>query len=197
MRSLMKNLPILLLLLFEIVVGIMLFGQADNITRIVICVFGGILIILGVVNMARYVKAKNNGDSNAFALTTAVVMMVIGVAAPIFAFVIKNYSGIGAIIYGIIMVIAGVFKIGLFIDNRKALVPVNFMHMISGLLSIVLGAVVIVLRALRIGKSLWVFTGIMLLALAAADIASIVINIVRKKKAPKDQKPEAVVDNAE
>ena len=147
--------------------------------------------------MARYVKAKNNGDSNAFALTTAVVMMVIGVAAPIFAFVIKNYSGIGAIIYGIIMVIAGVFKIGLFIDNRKALVPVNFMHMISGLLSIVLGAVVIVLRALRIGKSLWVFTGIMLLVLAAADIASIVINIVRKKKAPKDQKPEAVVDNAE
>ncbi len=197
MRSLMKNLPIILLLLFELVVGIMLFGQANDITRIVICVFGGILIVLGVVNMARYVKAKNNGESNAFALTTSVVMMVIGVAAPIIAFVIRDYSKIGAIIYGVIMVIAGVFKIGLFIDNRKALVPVNFMHMISGLLSIVLGAVVIVLRALKIGDSLWIFTGIMLLVLAAADIASIVINIVRKKKAPKDQKPETVADSAE
>ena len=196
MRALVKNLPIILLLLFEIVVGIMLFGQADNITRIVICIFGGILIILGIVNMARYVKAKSNGESSAFALTTAVVMMVIGVAAPIFAFVIKDYSKIGAIIYGIIMVIAGVFKIGLFIDNRKALVPVNFMHMISGLLSIVLGAVVIVLKALNIGDSLWIFTGIMLLVLAAADIASIVINIVRKKK-DKDKKPETVADSAD
>ncbi len=195
MRALVKNLPIILLLLFEIVVGIMLFGQADNITRIVICIFGGILIILGIVNMARYVKAKSNGESNAFALTTAVVMMVLGVAAPIAAFVIKDYSKIGAIIYGIIMVIAGVFKIGLFIDNRKALVPVNFMHMISGLLSIVLGAVVIVLKALNSGDSLWIFTGIMLLVLAAADIASIVINIVRKKKEPKDKKPETVADN--
>ena len=196
MRALVRNLPIILLLLFEIVAGVMLFGKADMITQIVICIFGGVLIILGVVNMARYVKAKSNGESNAFALTTAVVMMVLGVAAPIFAFAVKDFSSIGAVIFGIIMVIAGVFKIGLFIDNHKALVPVNFMHMISGLLSIVLGAVVIVLRALNIGKSLWVLTGIMLLVLAVADIASIVINIVRKKKEPKDKKPETVADNA-
>ena len=195
MRALMKNLPILLLLAFELVVGIMLFGQADKITRIVISVFGGILVVMGIVHMVRYVKAKKNGESSAFALTLAVVMMVLGVVAFFFPFVIKDIFKVGAVIYGIIMLITGVFKIGLYIDYHKALVPVNFMHMISGILAIVLG-VVVVLQPFRENLSMWVLTGIMLLVLAVADIASIVINIVRKKKAPKEAKPEAVVDSA-
>jgi uncharacterized membrane protein HdeD (DUF308 family) len=184
MKNFLKHLPIVLLAVFEIVAGIMLFIDADGFTKLIISVFGGVLIAVGIVNLFRYVKGRKSGESNALSLTLAVIVTLVGIVALFFPGPI--YTGIagafGALIYAIMLIISGVFKIGLFVDYRHNQIPVNFMHMISGIVAVVLG-VVIILRPLgNDARATWILTGIFLIVMFVLDVASLVINVVNRGK---------------
>ena len=185
MKGLLKHLPVFLLAVFEIVAGIMLFIDAEGFTKVIIAAFGGVMIAIGIVQLFRYVKGRKSGESNALSLTIAVIVTLVGIVALFFPGPIFDWmkGAFGALIYAIMLIISGVCKIGLFIDYRHAQVPVNFMHIISGILAIVLGLVIVMRPFGSNEKAMWIVTGLCMIAMFCADAASLVINIVNKKKA--------------
>lgn len=187
MRALLKHLPIALLAVFEMVVGIMLFIKPESFTKVIIAIFGGVLIAVGIVHLFRYIKARKEGEGNAISLTIAVIVTLVGIVSLFFPGAIFNWvkTAFGALVYAIMLIISGVYKIGLFIDYRHAGTPVNFLHIISGILAIVLGVVIILRPFGDNEKAMWIVTGIMMIGVSVVDIASLVLNVVKSVKNPK------------
>ena len=196
MRAFLKPLPVILLAVFEMTAGIMLFIDPESFTTIIIAIFGGVLIAVGIVNLFRYIKGRKDGNANAFSLTIAVIITLFGIFALFFPGLIFNWvkAAFGALIYAIMLIISGVFKLGLFIDYRHAGVSVNFLHVISGILAIVLGAVIILRPYGDNEKAMWLITGIMMVGVSAVDIASLVLNVVNSKKKPKEKPVEVAAE---
>ena len=196
MRAFLKHLPVILLAVFEMTAGIMLFIDPESFTTIIIAIFGGVLIAVGIVNLFRYIKGRKDGNANAFSLTIAVIITLFGIFALFFPGLIFNWvkAAFGALIYAIMLIISGVFKLGLFIDYRHAGVSVNFLHVISGILAIVLGAVIILRPYGDNEKAMWLITGIMMVGVSAVDIASLVLNVVNSKKKPKEKPVEVAAE---
>ena len=195
MKALLKHLPVILIIVIELVFGIMLFVNPELFTTVVISVIGGLLIIIGGINLFRYVKAKQNGESSALTLTVSVILVLLGIFALFFPKTIIEMIASLVLVYGIVLAISGIYKIGLFIDFRKALIPVNFMHLISGLLAIVLG-VVIMFQPFKALNVMWIFTGILLIVMAAVDIASLIMNVVLAKKNKGEKQVETAAESA-
>ncbi|MBP5631194.1 MAG: DUF308 domain-containing protein [Clostridia bacterium] len=196
MRAFLKHLPVILLALFEMIAGVMLFIKPDSFTTIIIAIFGGVLIAVGIVNLFRYIKGRKEGNANALSLTIAVIVTLVGIVALFFPGPIFNWvkTAFGALIYAIMLIISGVFKLGLYIDYRQAGVRVNFLHVISGILAIVLGVVIILRPYGDNEKAMWIITGIMMIGESLVDIASLVLNVVNSKKKPKEKPIEVAAE---
>jgi uncharacterized membrane protein HdeD (DUF308 family) len=196
MRAFLNHVPVILLALFEMIAGVMLFIKPDSFTTIIIAIFGGVLIAVGIVNLFRYIKGRKEGNANAFSLTIAVIVTLVGIVALFFPGPIFNWvkTAFGALIYAIMLIISGVFKLGLYIDYRHAGVPVNFLHVISGILAIVLGVVIILRPYGNNEKAMWIITGIMMIGESLVDVASLVLNVVNSKKKPKEKPIEVAAE---
>lgn len=196
MRSFLKHVPVILLAVFEMAAGIMLFIDPESFTKIVIAVFGGVLIAVGIVHMFRYLKARKEGEGNAISLTIAVIVLLVGLAALIFPGPIFNWvkSAFGALVFAIMLIISGVYKIGLFIDYRHDGTPVNFLHVISGIVAIILGAVIIIRPYGDNEKAMWIITALMMIGVSLIDFASLVLNIVNSRKKPKEKPVEVAAE---
>ncbi|MBO4326701.1 MAG: DUF308 domain-containing protein [Clostridia bacterium] len=196
MRSFLKHVPVILLAVFEMAAGIMLFIDPESFTKIVIAVFGGVLIAVGIVHMFRYLKARKEGEGNAISLTIAVIVMLVGLVALIFPGPIFNWvkSAFGALVFAIMLIISGVYKIGLFIDYRHDGTPVNFLHVISGIVAVILGVVIILRPYGDNEKAMWIITGIIMIGVSLIDFASLVLNIVNSRKKPKEKPVEVAAD---
>ena len=196
MRAFLKHVPVILLALFEMIAGVMLFIKPDSFTTIIIAIFGGVLIAVGIVNLFRYIKGRKEGNANALSLTIAVIVTLVGIVALFFPGPIFNWvkTAFGALIYAIMLIISRVFKLGLYIDYRHAGVPVNFLHVISGILAIVLGVVIILRPYGNNEKAMWIITGIMMIGESLVDVASLVLNVVNSKKKPKEKPIEVAAE---
>ena len=86
-----------------------------------------------------------------------------------------------ALIYGIYLVVSGVYKIGLFLDVVRLKVPYAFILLISGILAAACGALII-LNPFAGVKAIWIFTGIVLIVEAVIDLVDLVVRAVTNKK---------------
>ncbi len=198
MKAFLKHLPVILLAIFEMFAGIMLFIKPEFFTKVLIAVFGGVLIAVGLVHLFRYIKAKKEGTGNAISLTIAVIVILVGIVSLVFPGQIFTWvkAAFGALVYAIMLILSGVYKIGLFIDYRHSGTPVNFIHIISGILAIVLGVVIILRPFGSNEKAMWIVTGIIMIGMSLVDIASLVLNVVNSKRNPK-KAPVEVTATAE
>ena len=77
-----------------------------------------------------------------------------------------------AILYGVMLVISGIYKIYNYIQIRKLKLPVSAMNVVSGVLAAALGIVVILYPHTAV-ITVWQLTGILLIVEAVLDILTI------------------------
>ena len=180
MNSLKKNLPMILLIIFELAVGVLLLINAELFTRIIIIVFGVALMAVGVLYLIRSFTDKDQGAMSWIALAVSVVAFVVGVLCTFFSGSIINVFAILAVIYGVILVLSAIFKIKTYFDVKKLGMVPSVFTLISAAVSLVFG-VVIILNPFRTVKVLWIFTGICLIVQAAVDVFMLVMKIRQEK----------------
>ncbi len=164
----------ILIVLLEIAMGVMLIIDARQLTVFVFTLFGIALLIFSLVMTIQYLKARKNESESIFTLIVAITAFVVGaVLAFGAAMLVDLLSGLLAIFYGAIMIVNGVLKIGEFFTLKKQRVAASPFHIISGILSIILGVIAIIFNYLAL-ETIGIIIGITLIVVAVFDIAALV-----------------------
>lgn len=182
-----KNIfPVILLILFELAVGILLMIKPDEFTSWVIKGFGAILLLYGLIYFIRFFIDKKNGEQSVLTMIFAVVAIIIGAVSLIFTEWLKGLFAVMFVIYAIFLIIAGIFKIKIFIDARKARLPAPFISLLSAFLSIALGVFIILdpVEALRMS---WILVGVAFIIEAVVDIIALIVMMGPGKPKPREE----------
>lgn len=175
MRFLKKYLPTILFIVLEIAIGVLLIVDAEKLTVAIFTLFGVALLVLALVMTIRYLRARKEGEGNGFMLTTAILAFIFGLVLSIGASMIIDFGArLYAIFYGAVMIVSGVLKIGEYISLKKQGAAASGIRIFSGLLSIVLGIVVIVYNGMALNV-VGLIIGITLIVEAVLDIMALIM----------------------
>ena len=181
MKKLSVYLPVIIMLLIELTVGIFLFIAPEKFTKYSVIAFGIALLVGGILLMIRYIKGRKDGSSNVFIFVISVLALFLGVLCVAATDWVMGIFPVMALIYGIYLVVSGVYKIGLFLDVVRLKVPYAFILLISGILAAACGALII-LNPFAGVNAIWIFTGIVLIVEAVIDLIDLVVRAVTRKK---------------
>lgn len=173
MKSLKANLQTVLLIVFEVAVGILLLVNPEEFTRTVIIIFGIVLLLLGITYLVRFLREKKNNINNSPSLIVAAVSLIFGTVCVLLSETIIDLLTAIAVIYGIILVISGIYKLQHYFQSKKSKLLVSKVSIISGLLAIILGFIIVVYPQ-DAAFSVWMLAGIMLLTEAVIDFISLI-----------------------
>lgn len=174
MKTLKNNLPVIFLTLFELAVGIILFINPEAFTKTIILCFGVVLVVIGMIYLVRVLKDKSEGVSGV-TMSIALISIIAGVLLFAFPSLVMGLFSFVAIIYGIILVISGVYKTKCYSDAKKAGTALPIIALLSAVASVTLGIVIIV-NPFKTVHVMWVFAGAALIFEAALDLAAILLN---------------------
>lgn len=201
MERFKKMLPAILMILFEIALGVMLLINPEKFTIIAFIAFGSVLILCALAMFVRYLKERKAADEYAKAkskvektgkekneekgdevkvsvipLISAVSTFVFGAVFVFGATVLYDVTALLLIFYGAIMVIKGIFKIADYVSLKKEGAGVSALRLAVGIFSVVLGIVVMV-NPFGTRDVIFVISAISLLAEAALDIVALVLSV--------------------
>lgn len=204
MKKIKKMLPAILMILFEIAVGLMLLIDPEKFTIANFIIFGAILIICAVILLVRYLKerkaadeyakvkdkaAKRNGGRekneevkvSVIPLIAAICTFVIGATFAFGAGALYNVAALLFVFYGAIMIVKGIFKIADFASLRKEGSGVSWLQLVIGILSIIMG-IIVMINPGNARDFVFVLSGASLLVEAALDIVALVLSYRISKK---------------
>lgn len=174
MEKFKRLLPTILMILFEVVIGILLLIDGERFTGVIFVIFGVLMLVLGLISLIRTLLAARGGNViSSFALVMSIILITIGAFFTAASGSVIGVVGFIATIYGLILVISGVFKLADYLTLRAAGVGSGF-AIFSVIISIVLG-ILIAFNPFGTAQIFWTVLGIMLIASAVLDIISLII----------------------
>ena len=191
-----RILPAILMIIFEVAVGVLLLIDAQKFTTTVFIVFGCVLIICAIVLLVRYLVDRKKAAKDSTGQTSASVITLIDAIAAfvfgaVFAFgssILYGLTGLMLVFYGAVMIVKGIFKISDYISLKKGGYGVSTLVLIIGILSIVLG-VLIIFNPFGALDVVFTIAGIYLIIEAVFDIVALIMGM----KISKAIEAEAVV----
>lgn len=193
MKPLKFTIPMMILIIFEVIFGIMLLVNpwrcmwlvssflADILWIIFIFFFfaryviGIFIFVIGIVNFIRFMREKENDDASNFSLIIAIVAMIVGVA--FILFLEDICEGIEVLFFNnaFIFIIVGIYKLCKYFKSKKAELPVSGGMILSGILTIMIG-----IATEKFPFSLLRLIGIAFILTTVIDVLS-VIKVLRKQ----------------
>ncbi len=169
MKTLKKNLPMILMILLGIALGVMLIIDAVRLTEVIFRIAGVGLIVLAVVMVIRYLIDRKDGEASLAPIFTAVVAFIIGLVLAIGAqMIVEAGSTLCAIFYGAVIIVNGVLKIAHYFSVKKQGAAVSAVVAVSGLISVALGVVMLIYCTQAL-KVLGIVLGISLIVQSVLD----------------------------
>ncbi len=175
--TLKRHLPVILLILFEIAVGVLLLTNPEAFTNAVIIIFGAVCVVIGLIYFFKYLRARKREDASVLMLIGAIFSLTLGLFSIIASPLIITFFTFIAIMYAVIMIVSGLIKIQNYIINKRYHRPVSVITLVSAVIAVIVG-VVILFNPFETTHILWMFVGIAILAEAAIDIAAIIYAFV-------------------
>ncbi|MBR1482351.1 MAG: DUF308 domain-containing protein [Ruminococcus sp.] len=187
-----KNLPILLMLLLEILVGVLLMVNPEGFTTVVYIAFGIFCLVVGAIYLIRYIRANRDGMGSTMMLIWAVVLLVLGLFGIISSTMVLKIFAFLAVMYAVLMIVSGVVKLVVYINARKNREPASPFVLIGAMVLMVLGGVVAV-NPFETTEFLFRFIGVCVLASAVLDAVALILGLRAGKKAIDDGVADAEV----
>lgn len=181
MKSIVKNISTILLLLFEGILGIMLFRDPTSFTQKVIVIFGIVMLTLGVLDLLRAFRCKNDGKPDPFLLTGAVVDLIIGLLCTVGSGIIMGLFPVLAAFYGVVLIITGIYKLRIYFSFRRSGYQPAVISLLSAIAVLVLG-IVVLLHPFSTTTTVWRSVGAILIAEALLDAAAFFLSITKKSR---------------
>ncbi len=169
MKFLKRNANVILICLFEVLIGILLLVDPIGFTSAIIIAFGVALLIAGLVATIGYFRTDAVEAALRRTLAKGLALLLAGafcVLQP--AWFIATFPLL-TILYGVIILLAGLSKAQWAIDALRLKTGRWFLPAISAVVSISC-AFVILANPFASTLVLWMFTGISLIVEAALDV---------------------------
>ncbi len=161
----------LFLSLLEVVVGILLLVNPVGFTSGIIMAFGAVMLIVGFFKGVEYFRTPAQEAAEASSLTIGIILVLVGLVAMIKTNWILATFPVVTLIYGIVILVAGVHKLQKTVDQLRSKEKFWYLSLIAAALTIIF-AVLIIANPFATTEALWMFTGITLLVEAAVDMVS-------------------------
>lgn len=173
MQTFKRLLPTILMLIFEIVVGVMLILNGEGLTKVIFYIFGGLTLVGGIVTLiATLLSGRNGRTIQTLPLVASLIMIAVGgffLGAT--DFVLQVVSAM-TVVLGLIMAANGIFKFFEYFYIKK-LVPVSPMALVSAIVSVIVG-LVIAFNPFQATETMWIILGIMVIVAAVFDLISLI-----------------------
>lgn len=174
MRIVFRSVPSIIMILFELLVGIMLFRDLTGFTNGVVILFGIFMLALGVMDLIKAYRFKTvYGPDNAY-LAGAVADLLLGLFCIFGSKILLSVIPMLVMLYGIFLIITGFYKGRNYLSLRRAGFRPHFLALISAAAAILLG-VVLVLHPGSTAETLWSFAGMVLIVEALLDLIAAVL----------------------
>lgn len=174
-------LPLGLLILFELAVGILLFIRPEEFTRAVVIGFGVLLLAASAVSFVRYFSDRRAmGEGSVLTLFLAVFTLALGGACAFLPGWVLGLFALAAAVYGVILVVAGLFKLAAYIDRRQAGWHPSVLSLIGAVLSVALGLLILI-NPFTARDVVWQVAGVSLIVEAVFDTVGLVGSLVGKQ----------------
>ena len=182
------TLPLALLILFELAVGILLFVEPEGFTTGIIVGFGILMLAVAAFNLVRFLhERRTTGQGSALALFIGVLTLLVGCLCAFGSGLVKGIFAVAAMIYGVILLVAGVFKFVTYIDRRQNGWHPPVLSLVGALLSVLLGLLILI-NPFEAANAVWMVAGVALIVEAVFDLMSLVGNIYAYRDLPSERK---------
>ena len=108
MKKFLLCLPILAMIVFELVMGISLLNDPVDFTQKAIVIFGVFMIVLAVLGLVRWMKARGTSSFAALILAGVILDLLIGLFCVTRSDLVLDLFPVFAVFYGIVMVVMGI-----------------------------------------------------------------------------------------
>lgn len=174
MKSLKENVNGIVMCLFEFIVGILLLISPVRFTAGIITVAGVVLAILGLIEVVNYFRTSPEEAALGQTLAKGLFSLLAGVVCIWKTEWFIATFPVLTMIYGVIILLAGISKIQLAVDMLRRKMKKWFWPAISAAVSIVC-AVVILKSPFTSTTVLWMFTGASLIAEGVIDLITMIV----------------------
>jgi len=181
MEIVKNNVSIIILCLFEVFAGILLFINPVSFTVAIITGIGIILLILGILSIISYFKTEPGKAAIQQSLAKGLLLAVMGLFCLFKSQWFIATFPLLTILYGIIILITGLVKIQWAVDLLRLKIQKWFFAAIGAALSL-LFAFIILKNPFGSTVFLWRFVAISLILEAVLDIATLFFNYNGKTK---------------
>lgn len=178
----------IVVILFELAVGVLLILNPEMFTKAIILAAGVVLAIVGIVNTISYFKTEAEVAAQGQKLVIGLGAMVLGVSCILGSEWIMKTLGALTIAYGVFLFLMGLEKVQSTVDMLRIKRGMWAFPLIGAVVSIVC-AIIIIINPFTGVNIIWTFIGVTLLIEAAFDI----MTLVTKNKVKADKAEKTVV----
>ena len=191
MKAIKENIGAILVLLFELVIGIVLFVKADVTTAVIIIALGALLVIAGLFEVFKYFRAEPLEASKQQLLVKGLCMALLGGAALIaFRWLMANITAV-AYLYGGLVLLTSIVKVQWTMDALRLKKNRWFLAAICAVVSLILEIVVLVNPFKENLAGLNIFIGVGLIVAAVADLTVLIFRLIPAKAPAVEAAPSA------
>lgn len=175
-KKILGYLTIFVLIFFEVYAGIRLLTNPIDFTSSVVFLFGIIMLVVGVFSVIRalQVKAKSNLPYR-LGLFGGILDLIVGALCVFFTDKVVGLFPVLVMIYGIIMVVAGIHKIRNYLVLKDFGFRFSWLVVVSAILTIILG-VIVFLNPFTATATAWTYTGIFLIVEGVIDLFTFIFS---------------------
>lgn len=180
MKEWMKKISVSLMLsVCEVLLGLSLLMDPVGLASVVIIASGVILALLGALNLYKYVRLPREEAAKTWKLAEGACLLAVGIVCVVNQPWMVQVMGTLTTLYGILTLASAFMKLQIGVDALRGKRPFWYLMVISFVFTAVLAALLIVNPFTE--GSVWIVSGVALLALAVLDAAYFILG--RRKKA--------------
>lgn len=183
MEKFKKMLPALLMILFELAVGVLLLIDPERFTTAVFITFGIVLIVCAILMLIRYLRERKaaaedtTGKSRASTLTliASITTFLFGAVFAFGSSMLYGITGLLLVFYGAVMIVKGIFKIADYFTLKSEGFGASALRLVIGILSILVGGL-IVFNPFGALDVVFTVAGVYLIVEAVLDIIALILS---------------------
>jgi len=174
MKTIKKNAFSIILFLFELLAGVLLLVDPAAFTSVIIILIGAALLVAGAVLVVRYFREEVEKAVQGQNLFKGLAALLLGAFCAFGSnWFLKTFPAISAL-YGAAILLVGLAKVQFFANKARQKCKKCGVLAAAGFVTLVC-AVLVLWNPFASVETLWLFTGVSLLAEAVLDVVSLIL----------------------
>ena len=181
MSTFKRLLPIIILCIFEFIVGILVLTNGESFFRVVFIIFGILLFVGGVITLIRsLMQGRNGGSMPLFPMIVSLFMIGFGAFFTAASSAVLAVMTAFTMVAGIMMLINGIFKIIEYFTLRGEGVTGIGLLLFDAIVTILLG-ILLAFNPFAATLAEWIIIGVSMIVSAVFDLIAMIVLAIKAK----------------